>query len=64
MERVDDKIILKGVLQTFDRLCSNGRIYPETYHAEAYEKLLKRLVERIVPDERIRKINSLRSSWK
>jgi hypothetical protein len=60
MERVDDKIILKGVLQTFDRLGSNGRIYPETYHAEAYEKLLKRLV----PDERIRKINSLRSSWK
>jgi hypothetical protein len=60
MERVDDKIILKGVLQTFDRLGSNGRIYPETYHAEAYEKLLKRLV----PDERIRKINSLRNSWK
>jgi hypothetical protein len=60
MERVDDKIILKGVLQTFDRLGSNGRIYSETYHAEAYEKLLKRLV----PDKRIEKINSLRNSWK
>jgi hypothetical protein len=48
MERVDDKIILKGVLQQLDR--SN----------RAYEKLLKRLV----PDERIRKINSLRRSWK
>jgi hypothetical protein len=60
MERVEGKIILEGVLQKFDRLGSNGRIYPETYHAEAYEKLLKRLV----PDERIRKINSLRNSWK
>jgi len=60
MEQVDGKIILKGVLQTFDRLGSNGRIYPETYHAEAYEKLLKRLV----PDKRIEKINSLRNSWK
>jgi hypothetical protein len=60
MERVDGKIILEGVLQTFDRLGSNGRIYPETYHAEAYEKLLKRLV----PDKRIEKINSLRNSWK
>lgn len=56
MERVDGKIILEGVLQTFDRLDSNGRIY----HAEAYEKLLKRLV----PDKRIEKINSLRNSWK
>ena len=60
MERVEGKIILEGVLQTFDRLGSNGRIYPETYHAEAYEKLLKRLV----PDKRIEKINSLRNSWK
>ena len=60
MERVDGKIILEGVLQTFDRLGSNGRIYPETYHAEAYEKLLKRLV----PDKRMEKINSLRNSWK
>jgi hypothetical protein len=57
MERVDDKIILKGVLQQFDRLNrNNGRIY----HAEAYEKLIKRLV----PDERIRKINSLRKLWR
>ena len=56
MEQVGDRIILEGVLQQFDRLGSNGRIY----HAEAYEKLLKRLV----PDERIRKINSLRKSWK
>ena len=56
MERVDDKIILKGVLQQFDRCGSNGRIY----HAEAYEKLIKRLV----PDERIRKINSLRKLWR
>jgi hypothetical protein len=56
MERVDEKIILEGVLQQFDRLGSNGRIY----HAEAYEKLLKRLV----PDERMKKIKSLRNSWK
>jgi hypothetical protein len=57
MERVDDKIILKGVLQHGDRLNRNdGRIY----HAEAYEKLIKRLV----PDERIRKINSLRKLWR
>jgi hypothetical protein len=60
MKQVADRIILEGVLQTFDRLGSNGRIYPETYHAEAYEKLLKRLV----PDKRIEKINSLRNSWK
>ncbi len=57
MERVDDKIILKGFLQQFDRLNrNNGRIY----HVEAYERLLKRLV----PDERMKKINSLRKSWK
>ena len=60
MERVDGKIILEGVLQTFDRLGSNGRIYPETYHAEAYERLIKRLI----PDKRMEKINSLRNSWK
>jgi hypothetical protein len=57
MERVDDKIILKGVLQQLDRPNRNGG---RIYHAEAYERLLKRLV----PDERIRKINSLRKSWK
>lgn len=57
MERVDGKIILEGVLQQFDRVNrNNGRIY----HAEAYERLLKRLV----PDERMKKINSLRNSWK
>ena len=60
MERVEGKIILEGVLQQFDRLGSNGRIYPETYHAEAYERLIKRLV----PDRRMGKINSLRNSWK
>jgi len=61
MERVEGKIILEGVLQQFDKMNrNNGRIYPETYHAEAYEKLLKRLV----PDKRIEKINSLRNSWK
>jgi hypothetical protein len=57
MEQVDGKIILEGVLQQFERMNRNGG---RIYHAEAYEKLLKRLV----PDERIRKINSLRSSWK
>jgi len=56
MERVDGKIIPEGVLQQFDKLGSNGRIY----HAEAYEKLIKRLV----PDERMKKIKSLRNSWK
>ena len=53
MERVDGKIIPEGVLQQFDKLGSNGRIY----HAEAYEKLIKRLV----PDERMKKIKSLES---
>jgi len=57
MERVDGKIILEGVLQQFDRSNRNGG---RIYHVEAYERLLKRLV----PDERIRKINSLRKSWK
>jgi len=57
MERVDDNIILEGVLQQFDGPNRNGG---RIYHAEAYERLLKRLV----PDERIRKINSLRNSWK
>jgi hypothetical protein len=57
MERVDDKIILKGVLQQFDKSNRNGG---RIYHAEAYERLLKRLV----PDERIRKINSLRKLWR
>jgi len=51
------KIIIKGVLQQFDRSNRNGG---RIYHTEAYEKLLKRLV----PDKRIRKINSLRNSWK
>jgi|688.fasta_scaffold287771_4 hypothetical protein len=60
MEQVGDRIILEGVLQQFDRLGSNGRIYPETYHAEAYERLIKRLI----PDKRMEKINSLRNSWK
>ena len=61
MEQVGDKIILKGVFQKFERMNrNNGRIYPETYHAEAYERLIKRLV----PDRRMEKINSLRNSWK
>jgi len=61
MEQVGDKIILEGVLQQFERMNrNNGRIYPETYHAEAYERLIKRLV----PDKRMEKINSLRNSWK
>ena len=56
-----DRIILEGVLQQFDKMNrNNGRIYPETYHAEAYERLIKRLV----PDRRMEKINSLRNSWK
>ena len=61
MEQVGDRIILEGVLQQFDKMNrNNGRIYPETYHAEAYERLIKRLV----PDRRMEKINSLRNSWK
>jgi hypothetical protein len=57
MERVDEKIILEGVLQQFDRSNRNGG---RVYHAEAYEKLIKRLI----PDERMKKIKSLRNSWK
>jgi hypothetical protein len=61
MERVEGKIILEGVLQQFDKMNrNNGRIYPETYHAEAYERLIKRMI----PDKRMEKINSLRNSWK
>ena len=61
MEQVGDRIILEGVFQQFERMNrNNGRIYPETYHAEAYERLIKRLV----PDRRMEKINSLRNSWK
>ena len=52
-----DRVILEGVLQQFDKMNrNNGRIYPETYHAEAYERLIKRLV----PDRRMEK----RNSWK
>jgi len=61
MEQVGDRIILEGVFQKFERMNrNNSRIYPETYHAEAYERLIKRLV----PDKRMEKINSLRNSWK
>jgi hypothetical protein len=57
MERVDGKIILEGVLQQFDRSNRNGgRIYP----IEEYEKILKR----IVPNKRMKKIISLKKSWK
>ena len=60
MEQVEGKIILEGVLQQFDKLGSNGRIYPETYHAESYERLIKRLI----PDRRMEKIDSLKRIWK
>ncbi len=61
MEQVGDKIILEGVLQQFERMNrNNGRIYPETYHAEAYERLIKRLI----PDRRMEKIDSLKRIWK
>lgn len=41
MEQVEDRIILEGVLQQFERRMNrnNGRIYPE---AAAYERLIKR----------------------
>ena len=57
MEQVGDRIILEGVLQQFERMNRNGG---RIYHAEAYEKLIKRLI----PDRRMEKINSLRNSWK
>ena len=57
MEQVGDRIILEGVLQQFERMNRNGG---RIYHAEAYERLIKRLV----PDRRMEKINSLRNSWK
>ena len=61
MEQVGDKIILEGFFQKFERMNrNNGRIYPETYHAEAYERLIKRLI----PDRRMQKIDSLKSIWK
>ena len=61
MEQVGDRIILEGVFQQFERMNrNNGRIYPETYHAEAYERLIKRLV----PDRRMQKIDSLKRIWK
>ena len=47
MEQVGDRIILEGVLQ-------------QTYHAEAYERLIKRLI----PDRRMQKIDSLKRIWK
>jgi hypothetical protein len=49
MEQVGDRIILEGVLQKFERMNFNGG---RIYHAEAYERLIKRLV----PDRRMRKI--------
>ena len=56
-----DRVILEGVLQQFDKMNrNNGRIYPETYHAEAYERLIKRLI----PDRRMQKIDSLKRIWK
>jgi hypothetical protein len=57
MEQVGDRIILEGVLQQFERMNrNNGRIY----HAEAYERLIKRLI----PDRRMQKIDSLKRIWK
>ena len=61
MGQVGDRIILEGVFQQFERMNpNNGRIYPETYQVEAYERLIKRMI----PDKRMEKINSLRNSWK
>jgi uncharacterized protein YjaZ len=61
MEQVGDRIILEGFFQQFERMNrNNGRIYPETYHAEAYERLIKRLI----PDRRMEKIDSLKRIWK
>ena len=61
MEQVGDRIILEGVLQQFERMNrNNSRIYPEAYHAEAYERLIKRLI----PDRRMQKIDSLKRIWK
>lgn len=56
MEQVGDRIMLEGVLQKFERMNRNGRIY----HAEAYERLIKR----IIPDRRMQKIDSLKRIWK
>jgi hypothetical protein len=52
-----DRIILEGVLQQFERMNRNGG---RIYHAEAYERLIKRLI----PDRRMQKIDSLKSIWK
>lgn len=61
MEQMGDRIILEGVFQQFERMNrNNGRIYPETYHAEAYERLIKRRV----PDRRMQKIDLLKRIWK
>lgn len=49
MEQVGDRIILEGVLQKFERMNFNGG---RIYHAEAYERLIKRMI----PDSRMRKI--------
>lgn len=57
MEQVGDRIILEGVLQQFDKMNRNGG---RIYHAEAYERLIKRLI----PDRRMQKIDSLKRIWK
>ncbi len=39
-----EKIILKGVLQTFDNTYpSNGRIYPESSYRKSFRKYLRRI---------------------
>lgn len=57
MEQVGDRIILEGVFQQFERMNRNGG---RIYHAEAYERLIKRLI----PDRRMQKIDSLKRIWK
>jgi len=54
MEQVGDRIILEGVLQHFERMNrNNGRLY----HVDSY-------IKRLIPDRRMKKIDSLKRIWK
>jgi hypothetical protein len=42
---MSEKIILKGVLQTFDNK-HNGRIYPEDIFTKAYKESVRKLIRK------------------
>lgn len=50
-----NKIILSGILQSFNKPDSTGRIYPK----EIYEKHIKKLELKILRENRLKKLNDI-----